>query len=764
MRIYMDSSKSIEERVNDLISRMTLKEKIGQLNQYIHGWNGFKVEDGDVIITDTFKNEIDFGDGVGAIYGIFRADGWNSNVTMGINVKDSIKVVNTLQKYVIENTRLGIPMLITEECPHGHEALESTTFPTNIGIGSTWNPDLYERECDVIAKELRARGGHLALISTLDVTTDPRWGRSEECYSEDPHLIGCFSEKAVEGIQGKDNTKMNNSLKAIAVLKHFCGQGATIGGHNGRSTNIGERELREIHLEGMRKGAKAGALGCMAAYNDLDGVPCHINRNLLTDILRKEMGFKGFVMSDGKGADRLNSITGSSEKSGAGAVHAGVDMNLWNDCYLVLENAVEKGYISEEDINTAAERILRIKFMLGLFENPYVDEETAIKLIGNEESKKVALEVSREVPVLLENKNNILPITNKLSKIAVIGPNSDKKYNQLGDYTQWKEDKEVVTVLEGIKKNCSLETEVVYAEGCPIASKDKSGFDEAISISRDADVIILVLGGSSTREPGMDFEDNGAVFMNKFTAELNCGEAVDLADIRLGGVQVELAQELKKLGKPIVTILIQGRAHAVPEIKEISDALLCSWYPGEQGGQAIGEIIFGKTSPSGRLSVSIPVSSSQLPVYYNQKDIKPYVDISEKPLYSFGYGLSYTTFEYNDFNIEKEELTADDIIAGKRFVINFKIKNTGDYDSKEVAQLYIHDMESCITRRTKELKDFKKVYIKKGCTEEISLSVGLDELSIFNYDMDFVLEPGNVKIMIGNSSDNIIYEKVVTIK
>lgn len=335
--MYKDSSRSIEDRVKDLLCKMTTKEKIGQLNQRMLGWNAYKIIDSEIGLTKEFEDEVAFGDGLGAIYGISRADGWNSHVTSGVNVKESVQVANTIQKYIIENTRLGIPVFIAEECPHGHEALEATTFPTNIGIGSTWNVGLYEKACSIIAKELRTRGGHLALISTLDIATDPRWGRTEECYGEDPYLNSIFCEKAVTGIQGTDVNELKSNQKAVAVLKHFCGQGATIGGHNGQSTNIGPRELHEIHLDGMRKGAKAKALGCMAAYNDIDGVPCHISHSLLTDILRNEMGFEGFVMSDGKGVDRLTSITGDFERAGAGAVRAGVDLNLWNDSFLVLE-------------------------------------------------------------------------------------------------------------------------------------------------------------------------------------------------------------------------------------------------------------------------------------------------------------------------------------------------------------------------------------------------------------------------------------------
>ncbi|QUI22128.1 glycoside hydrolase family 3 C-terminal domain-containing protein [Vallitalea pronyensis] len=762
MDIYKDSSKPVNERVNDLLSKMTIKEKIGQLNQKMLGWNAYKREQDNIILTQAFHKEVAFGDGLGAIYGLFRADGWNSHITMGISPKDSVRVANEIQQYVIEHTRLGIPVLLSEECPHGHEALEATTFPTNIGIGSSWNPDLYEQVCGVMAKEMRARGGHLGLISTLDIATDPRWGRTEECYGEDPYLASCFCESAVKGLQGTESDGLRNHDKVIAVVKHFCAQGATIGGHNGKSTNIGQRELHEIHLLGMQKAAKAGALGCMAAYNDIDGVPCHINKHLLTTILRESMGFEGFVMSDGLGVDRLLTITGDYEQSGAYALKAGVDLNLWNESFLVLESAIHSGHLTEKDLDVAVARILAVKFKLGLFEKPYMDEHLVDAVIGSEASKDMALSIAREVPVLLKN-DHILPFDEHIKQIAVIGPNSHHVYNSLGDYTQWQEEGKVTTILEGIITHAPKDVSVKYAHGCSVRGMDKSEFDAAIQVAKNADVIVLVLGGSSTREANMTFEDNGALFMDAFTTEIDCGEAVDLADLSLGGVQQDLAIALKVLHKPLVTILIQGRPHAIPWFAQHSDAILCGWYPGEKGGEAIGEMLFGKVVPSGKLSISMPVSSAQLPVYYNRKDETPYVDLQAKPLYPFGYGLSYTRFVYQHFSLNHKSLSQHALEQGERFNLSFHIRNDGDYDAKEIAQLYIYDMESCITRRIKELRDFKKIHIPQNTSVQVTLSVGIEELSIYNYDMDFVLEPGQVKLMVGCNSDCMYHEEIVTI-
>ncbi|EGB92389.1 MAG: glycoside hydrolase family 3 N-terminal domain-containing protein [Clostridium sp.] len=759
---YMNTSLSVGERAQDLLSRMTLKEKIGQMNQKMHGWNAYKVEGETVELTEAFAEEVAFGDGVGAIYGVFRADGWNSHLTSGIKVRDSVRVANTIQRYIRENTRLGIPVFLSEECPHGHEALQATTFPTNIGIGASWNTELYEKVCNIIARELRARGGHLGLISALDIAMDPRWGRTEECYSEDPFLAAAFCEKAVLGMQG-DKDALTQPDRVISVLKHFCAQGATIGGHNGKATNIGPRELFEIHLPGMKKGAKAGALGCMAAYNDIDGVPCHINRSLLTGILREQFGFTGFVMSDGRGVDRAKNITGSYESACAAAVHAGVDLNLWNECFLKLENAVRKNPLLEKDIDAAVLRILEAKFRMGLFENPYVEETPALLNIGSKEAKETALEIARESVVLLENKGDVLPLGKEIKRIAVIGPNGDSVYNQLGDYTQWKEEGEVVTVLQGLRKQAPSGVTIEFATGCGIRDVSKDGFPSAISLAEDADAVVMVLGGSSTREPGMTFEDNGAVFMNAFTKELNCGEAVDLAELRLGGVQEDLAKEIKKFGKPLIVVLIEGRPHAVSWMKENADALLCAWYPGERGGDAVGEILFGRTNPSGRLPVSIPKSSAQLPVYYNRKDETDYIDESAKPLYPFGYGQSYTEFVCGDFKLNTQRLSLKELEQGKRFEMTCSITNKGGRQGKEVLQLYIYDMESCITRRVKELKDFAKVSLEKGEERQVRLSVGDEELRIYDYDMNFVLEKGHVRLMLGKSSADILYDTIVEI-
>lgn len=750
---YKDRSLPIEKRVEDLLSQMTLKEKIGQLNQKMFGWNAYKKTDDSFQITDAFKQEVAFGDGLGALYGLFRADPWSA-VTFqnGIPLKDNAKVVNMLQKYVIENTRLGIPLLLSEECPHGHQALDGTMFPTNIAIGSTWNPALYEEAFSQVAAEIRARGGNLALVSTLDIMQDGRWGRAEECYSEDPFLAATLGAAAVKGLQGNSSVDLQSSDKVAAVVKHLCAQGASLGGHNGIGSPIGERELREIHLPGMKEAVEAGAMSCMAAYNEIDGIYCHANRKLLTGILREEWNFEGVVMSDGGAIDNLVRVAGDYEKAAAMALKAGVDLNLWSNSFLHLESAVKKGIISEEYVDRAVRRVLNLKFMLGLFENPYTDESKASSVVDNETARNINLNVAREAIVMLKNGNNTLPLRKDLKRIAVIGPNADSIYNQLGDYTAPQREGTGVTVLQGIHALVGENTEITYAKGCGIRDTSKDGFKEAIENAENADAVILVLGGSSTRDFNIKFAANGAAITSGKPTEMDCGEGVDVADLELGGVQVELTKQLAATGKPLVVILIQGRPHAIPWIAENCPAVLCGWYPGKEGGRAIADILFGDINPSGKLSVSIPRSSAQLPVYYNYKGASNYMDITAAPLYPFGFGLSYTTFEYSDLKLINNTISVSQLENGETVKVSVQLKNTGERPGAEVAQLYIRDLESSINRRVKELKGFSKVTLEPGDNKIVTFELGKEALAVWNSEMEFAAEPGTVEIMVGGDS------------
>jgi beta-glucosidase len=750
---YRNQCAPIEERVEDLLLRMTLKEKVGQLNQRMYGWKAYRKTANGYEVTEAFKEEIAFGDGVGALYGLFRADPWSA-VTFenGIPVGDSAKVANMLQRYVMENTRLGIPMLISEECPHGHQALDGTMFPVNIGVGSTWNPGLYQEAFSHVASEIRSRGANLGLVSTLDILTDPRWGRSEECYGEDPYLAARLTEAVVKGLQGECPEDLKGSGKVAAVVKHFCAQGAAVGGHNGKSAVIGERELREIHLPGMKAGVEAGAMVCMAAYNEIDGIPCHANSKLLTEILRTEWGYKGVVMSDGCAVDMLKGIAGDEESAGVMALKAGVDLNLWSEGFLQLEKAVRRGKVSEGLVDRAVRRILRLKFLLGLFDRPLTDEEKATELVGNEKSQAINLSVARESIVLLRNEHNTLPISRNIGSVAVIGPNADNIYNQLGDYTPPQRTETGVTVLQGIQAMVSAKTRVTYAKGCGIRDISKEGFEEAVRLVENSDIAILVLGGSSTRDFNIQFDINGAAILNGNPTEMDCGEGVDVAELELGGVQLELVQQIVATGTPVVVVLIQGRPHAIPWIADNCDGILCAWYPGKEGGQAVAEVLFGEVAPSGKLSVSIPRSSSQLPVYYNNKGTGDYLDMSAQPLYPFGYGLSYTNFILDNLQLERNEITLADLENGQEVKISVDVANLGNMVGAEVVQLYIQDLEASITRRIRELKGFRKIWLKPGEKVTVTLSLTKEELGVWNSEMRFVVEHGNIKIFVGSDS------------
>lgn len=757
METYKLLSAPIEERVADLLARMTLREKVGQLNQRMYGWDAYVRQGDSFELTDAFKDEVAKGGGIGALYGLFRSDPWSGvNYENGITAMDSAKVANMVQRYLLEHTRLGIPVLLTEECPHGHQALDGTMLPVNLAVGATWNPELMIQAYARVAAEIRSRGAHVGLVSALDILQEPRWGRSEECFGEDPYLAARFTEAAVRGMQGDDPRRLDAPNRIAVVLKHLCAQGAAQGGRNAGPAAIGLRELREIHLPAAQAGVLAGAAGFMAAYNEIDGVPCHANRDLLTGILREEWGFEGLVMADGCAVDRLLALTGSHESAAALALSSGVDLSLWDTAFTTLEEAVRQGLVLESDIDRAVARVLRLKFRLGLFDKPYVPELRAISVVGCPEFQKVNLQVARESVVLLKNEGDLLPIVGQPRRIAVIGPNADRLYNQLGDYTSVQREGIGTTVLQGIRACAPEDVDVVYALGCGIRNCSKAGFTEAVAAAKEANLAVLVLGGSSAREFGGEFEDNGAAIVKEGSpSEMDCGEGVDLADLSLGGVQVELAKAIAATGTPVVGVIIQGRPHALGEVVDLCDAVLCAWYPGTEGGRAIAEILFGKVNPSGKLPVTLPRSSAQLPVYYNQKDpgrIRNYVDMTSAPLYPFGYGLSYTQFTYANLSLSRAAISPSALENGERVMVQAEVKNTGARSGAETVQLYIRARESGITRRIAELKGFTKIELDPGKSCTIEFSLGREELGIWTREMRFEVVPCKITVMVGGSS------------
>ncbi|WP_191271273.1 glycoside hydrolase family 3 N-terminal domain-containing protein [Neobacillus kokaensis] len=737
--------------VEALLAKMTLKEKVGQVNQKMYGWEAFRKTETGYELTEKFKEHVRFGDGIGVLYGLFRSDPWSGiRYENGIPESESAEVANMIQQYIRDHTRLGIPVLLSEECSHGHQGLDSLITPVNLGAGAAWNPQLHEELMSVVAEQVRAKGAHLALVSTLDILRDPRWGRSEECFSEDPYLAARLTEAVVKGMQGDAGDLIPNG-KMIAVLKHFAAQGNGTGGHNAAPASIGERELREIHLPPMRAAIQSGAAACMAAYNEIDGIPCHANGYLLNKILREEFGFKGAVMADGCALDLLVHLTQSREKAAALALESGVDISLWDNVYTTLEKAVDEGYVSVEKLNEAVRRVLTLKFKMGLFGNPFVDTKSSH---NKELADKINLESARQSIVLLKNEG-ILPLKKDNKKIAVIGPNADAIYNQLGDYTPFQQEDRVITVLRGIRAIAG-DAEVAYEKGCGIRSFDSEGMENAVRLARCSDIAIVVLGGSSARNFEAQFDMNGAIVNTTGEEEMDCGENVDVADLELGGHQLQLLQEIMKTGTPTVVVLIQGRPHAIPWIAEHAPAILSAWYPGQMGGRAIAEVIYGQVNPSGRLPVSIPRSSKQLPVFYNHKAEgykKDYYDMSGSALFPFGFGLSYTEFKYDNLRYSAQTIQYDQLLGGQKFKVKLDVTNRGNYDGYDVIQLYVKAKGSSITRRAKELKGFKKVWIAAGEMKEVILELGAEELQIFSSQNKYELEKGSFEIEVGNPFD-----------
>ena len=753
---YQNPQLSVEERVNDLIQRMTLEEKVGQLRCTL-AWNYYTIKGKEVVPSESFKQDIAEGH-IGMLWGTYRADPWTQkSLENGLNPELAAKAGNALQKYVIENTRLGIPLFLAEEAPHGHMAIGTTVFPTGFGMAATWNPSLIERVGEVIGQEIRLQGGHISYGPVLDLAREPRWSRVEETMGEDPVLAGELGSAMVKGLGGGDLSK---PWSTIATLKHFIGYGTTEGGQNGGITVAGSRELRESFLPPFKKAIDAGALSVMTSYNSLDGIPSTASKALLTDLLRNEWGFRGFVVSDLYSVDGIfgtHRVARNKQEAGVMALKAGVDADLGALAFAPLVDAVKKGLVSEKEINHALANILRLKFEMGLFENPYVDVEKAQKQVRSDSNKNVALVTAREVITLLKNDGNTLPLS-KQTKVLVCGPNADNVYNMLGDYTSPQEDGNVKTILSGIRTKLPA-AQVEYVKGCAVRDTSESNISAAVEAARRADVIIVAVGGSSARDFKTSYKETGAaVTDSKTISDMDCGEGFDRATLTPLGHQMELLKALKATGKPLVVIYIEGRPMDKSWAAQNADALLTAYYPGQEGGTAIADVLFGDYNPAGRLPVSVPANIGQLPVYYNKKPPMPhdYVEMSARPLYPFGYGLSYTTFKYDNLQVKKQDPTT--------FEVNLKVTNTGQYDGDEVVQLYLHDEFASTAQPLKQLKKFQRIFIPKGETRDITFTLEAEDLSIINADMKCVVEPGDFTIMIGSSSDNILLQETITVE
>ncbi|WP_327181022.1 glycoside hydrolase family 3 N-terminal domain-containing protein [Streptomyces sp. NBC_01334] len=732
---YLDPAAPLDTRVADLLARMTPREKVGQLNQRMYGWDAYRrTAAGDFELTEALHAETERFAGLGALYGLMRADAWSGvDHGDGPGLEDSADLADLVQRQVLERSRLRIPALFIEEVPHGHMALDGTVLPVNLAIGATWDPALYERAAAHAAAELRARGGHLALVSALDIARDPRWGRTEECFGEDPYLAARLTEALVRGMQGTGERFAAD--KAPVVLKHFAGQGATVGGRNSAESELGPRELHEIHLPAARAGVRAGAAAVMAAYNEVDGLPCCGNRALLTGLLRDRWGFEGLVMADGLAVDRLARITGDKVSAGALALDAGVDLSLWDEGFTHLAEAVERGLVSEAALDAAVVRVLRLKFRLGLFEQPYT-HRTAVPA---DAGRELSTELARACVTLLHNTGGVLPFGPAVRRVAVLGPHAATTAHQLGDYTAPQRPGTGVSVLDALRRLVPPGTDVRHARGAALTGADLTDIPEAVATAAASDLAVLVLGGSSARTPDTEFDANGAA--RTVVSEMTCGEGVDLAGLRLGRAQHTLLDAVTATGTPTVVVLVQGRPHAVPEAADRAAALLTAWYPGPWGGEAIAEVLLGLTEPVGRLSVSVPRSADRLPVHYNHKDTEygSYVDGDAGPLYSFGHGLSYTTFHHGPPRSAGHTVEVD-------------VTNTGARPGRTVVQLYVRRLRAPVWPRTLELRAFRSVELAPGERRTVAIHLGADRLELVGADLETVVPSQAVEIRVAVSA------------
>lgn len=753
---YKNPELNSRDRTLDLLSRMTLAEKIGQLRCPL-GWEMYERKGNTITHSPKFAELINT-QHIGMLWAVYRADPWTKKtLSNGLNPELAAKAGNALQRYAIKNSRLGIPMFLAEEAPHGHMAIGTTVFPSGIGQASTWNPDLLEQMGAVISKEVRSQGGHISYGPVIDISRDPRWSRVEESFGED-HVLSARLAAAIS--KGNGGGQLDKEYSTITTLKHFIAYGIPEGGHNGSSAIVGKRELYEVFLPPFKSAIDAGALSVMTAYNSIDGIPCTSNEELLTGVLHNDWKFKGFTISDLISIDGLmenHHVAASLEDAASLSIKAGVDVDLGGNAFAKLEEAVKNGKVDINQIDTAVYRVLKLKFDMGLFDNPYVNPQKAKENVRTKEHIALARRVAQESIVLLKNKANILPLSQNI-KIAVIGPNADNEYNMLGDYTAPQEKGNIKTVLDGIKSKLKA-SNIEYVKGCSIRDTLNTEIDKAVEAARRSDIAVVVVGGSSARDFKTDYLETGAAIASSLVvSDMESGEGFDRATLDLLGKQLDLLKAVKNTGKPLVVIYIQGRPLNMNWADEHADALLTAWYPGEEGGNAIADVLFGDYNPAGRLPVSVPRHEGQLPVYYNKKNPRGhnYVEMSAEPLFPFGYGLSYTQFDYSNIRIEQKDRES--------FDISFLLKNTGTRNGDEIVQLYLRDEIASVVQPIKQLKNFRRVHLEQGEETVISFSLTENDLSILDKDFKKIVEPGVFTIMIGSSSNDIKLTTQIEVK
>ncbi|NIM50743.1 MAG: glycosyl hydrolase [Gemmatimonadales bacterium] len=692
---------AIDQRVDDLLSRMTLEEKVGQLVQY----SGFNEERAAAIREGR----------VGSLL----------NVTGAENT-------NRVQRIAVEESRLGIPLLFGLDVIHGYR----TIFPIPLATASSWDPELVTAIETIAAREARASGVHWTFAPMVDIARDPRWGRIAEGAGEDPYLGAAMAAARVRGFQGDDVASPDH---IIACLKHYVAYGAAVGGRDYNSVDMSERSLREIYLPPFKAGVAAGALSLMSGFNLLNGVPATANTFTINRVLRDEWGFAGFIVSDWNSVGELISHGYAADARDAArlALEATIDMDMMGDIYArQLADLVRDNVVSETLLDESVRRVLRAKFMLGLFDDPYVDRGTETAVILRDDHVAAARDAARKSMVLLKNDGALLPFSEDIGSIAVIGPLADNQTDLLGSWHARGRPEDMVTVLAGIRRRAAPTTTVTYARGSTVTGVETDGFAEAVEVARNADVAIVVVG----------------------EREFETGEAASRTRLGLPGVQQDLIEAVHQTGTPIVALIMSGRPLAIPWLAANVPAILQAWHPGIQGGNAVADLLWGDFNPSGKLTVSFPRSVGQVPIYYsrditgrpptNERYTSKYLDSPNTPLYPFGYGLSYTTFEYGDL-----VLSADTIAPGGTMTVSATVRNTGDVAGAEVVQLYVRDLVASVVRPVKELEGFTKVFLEPGEAQTVQFTLGPGELGFYDRDMQWVVEPGDFKVWIGWSSD-----------
>lgn len=734
---YKNPSLPVEVRVQDLLGKMTLEEKIAQM-RHIHAYS---------IMENGKLNEEKLEKMIG---------GQNYGFIEGITLpgKECLALMNEVQKYMREKTRLGIPVFTLTESLHGSVHDGSTIFPQAVALGSTFNPALAYEMTSAIAEELSAQGITQSLTPVIDVCRDLRWGRVEECFGEDPFLVSRMGVSQVRGYL--DN-------RVSPMIKHFGAHGTPQGGLNLASVACGQRELLSIYLKTFETVVKeANPWAVMSSYNSWNNEPNSSSHYLMTELLRDQWGFKGYVYSDWGAIGMLNYFHGTAQNSAEAAIQAltaGLDAEASDNSYAELQQLVESGWLDVKYIDQAVSRILTAKFNMGLFEYPLPSEKDYDRVVHAPSHVALARKIAEESIVLLQNRNNILPLQmNKLKSIAVIGPNADQV--QFGDYTWSRDNKDGITLLKALKERVGNRLTLNYAKGCDLVTDNRSGFAEAVEAANKSDISIVVVGSASAS-------------LARDYSNATCGEGFDLSYLTLTGVQEELVKAVHATGKPVIVVLLSGKPFAMPWIKENIPGIVVQWYPGEQGGLALTDMLLGNVNPSGKLNYSFPQSVGHLPCYYNHlptdkgfyhrpgsanKPGKDYVFSSPQALWAFGHGLSYTEFEYLSATTSKEDYARNEEIE-----VTVTIRNTGNRDGMEVPQVYVRDVVASVVTPVQELKGFEKVLIKQGETKQVTIKIPVSELALYNKEMKKVVEPGAFELQIGRASDDIRIKKMVTV-